>query len=241
MSINIENISFFYNQKQVLKDISFKIPRNELWALLGRSGVGKTTLLHIICGIYRPKEGSVLVENRKAGLGSIRGVVFQDECLLDWLTVEQNVLFPNHRTPLKEHRERGRRILEGVGLINYLSALPNELSTGMRKRLEFARALIVDKEYILADEPFGTVDVATRMNLWELWINLRKEEPRTGILCTHDPEEAIRLCDTIIILKSGDSAAIGNYIKIPETIKAMNIKEQNEYFWQLKKKVIDSF
>lgn len=240
MSISVKNIDFYYDEKQVLKNVTLKIPKNEIWALLGKSGVGKTTLLHIIAGLYKPRKGRISIDSRNEGPGCIRGVVFQEECLLGWLTVEQNLLFPEHRNASNDYKNRAKKILEAVGLGNQRQSLPYELSTGMRKRLEFARALVVDKEYILADEPFGTVDAVTRMSLWKLWLELKNREPRTGILCTHDPEEAIRLCDAVVTLRRENTAKVVNLIEIPDSIKSLDISEENGDLWELKKKVISS-
>lgn len=239
MSILIENITFSYDDTKVLNSINLNIPDGEIWALLGRSGVGKTTLLQIISGLFKPQDGDVTINGEVITPGVIKGIVFQDDSLLGWLTVKRNLIFPKSKIT-QENDNRINSILKEVGLTNCNEKYPHELSAGMKKRLEFARALMVDKKYILVDEPFGTVDAVTRRKLWQLWLQLRRDEPRTGILCTHDPEEAIRLCDVVVTLIDNPIGSIGDIIEIPESVKSLNTNEENEDLWIIKKKIIKS-
>ncbi|MFC1724263.1 ABC transporter ATP-binding protein [candidate division KSB1 bacterium] len=240
MSIKIENITFFYNETEILREISFCIPKGEIWALLGRSGIGKTTLINIISGLFTPKTGKILINNREYGPGCIKGIVFQDESLLGWLTVKQNLLFPDYKKPNKGRELNVKQILESVQLTEACNLLPYQLSAGMKKRLEFARALDADPEYILADEPFGTLDIITRRSLWSLWKNLKRENPRTGILCTHDPDEAIRLSDQIILMKPIDVSDQTLLYKIPDSIKCLDINLENDDLRILRQKIISN-
>ena len=238
VGLRVDGVAFAYGKRQVLSGVSFEVPKGQVWGLLGRSGCGKTTLLHVLSGLYRPSEGAVHVDGRAPGPGSIRGVVFQEECLLGWLDVEGNVLFPAHRVAAPALRERAQRLLGQVGLGEVLREYPHELSTGMRKRLEVARAIIADDEYFLADEPFGTVDYVTRLAMWRMWRDLRRREARTGILCTHDPEEALRLCDAVVALQGNDTASRLQIIPIPPSIADLGLDEDSADLTTLKRRLI---
>jgi len=239
--ISIRNLAFSYAGTPVFTAVNLNIPKGEIWALVGRSGVGKTTLLQVIAGLFQPTCGDVVISGRgKSNLGKIRGIVFQEDCLLGWLTAEENVLFPYHRKCSAEQRSNARRLVDEVGLAGRYSALPKELSTGMRKRLEFARALAADEDYFLADEPFGPLDALTRRELWQLWQQLRAGKRRTGILSTHDPEEAVRLCDAVVALKSQGAPFLGEVIRIPSDLHQASISEQDVRVATLKDKVIQA-
>jgi ABC-type nitrate/sulfonate/bicarbonate transport system ATPase subunit len=239
MSIVIEQLSFAYNSCPILDSISVSIPTGEIWALVGRSGVGKTTLLQILAGLFKPQHGSITIGQRRFHeAGQIKGVVFQEDSLLGWLTVQDNILFPRNRDPNPQLASRAADILENLGLTQYANSLPMTLSAGMRKRVEFGRALMADAHYLLADEPFGTLDALTRRDLWNLWNRLRKTEPRTGILCTHDPEEAIYLCDVILPLIPGPPATLGEIFQVPKHLSAMNFDQRSEELLALKEELV---
>jgi ABC-type nitrate/sulfonate/bicarbonate transport system ATPase subunit len=241
IGISVEEVAFAYGDANILEKVNLTVPRGEVWALVGRSGSGKTTLLQIIAGLFRPLAGRVTVAGRE-GLtaGRIRGVVFQEESLLAWLSVEENMLFPCHRGASEEARAVVAGLLGAVGLEQYRSRAPSELSAGMRKRLEFARALLADSEYMLADEPFGTVDALTRRDLWTLWMQLRERSPRTGILATHDPEEAVRLCDAVVTLKSGRPGCVANLIRVPAAVRALATSADSAELSRLKERILAS-
>jgi ABC-type nitrate/sulfonate/bicarbonate transport system ATPase subunit len=239
--IFLENVGFAYGDSKVLEGITFYVPKGQVWALVGRSGSGKTTLIHIIAGLFRPLTGEVGISGREGmGPGRIRGVVFQEDSLLGWLSVEENVMFPRHRRPTPELRRTAQDMLTAVGLGDSLSRHPFELSAGMQKRLEFARALVGDDEYILADEPFGTVDALTRRDLWRLWFDLRSQRPRTGILATHDPEEAVRLCDAVIVLQRGAPGHVAKVFQIPGGVHQLDVSREGMGLLELKEEIIES-
>lgn len=241
VGIRVEDVAFSYGARAVLESINLRIPKGEIWALVGRSGIGKTTLLNIIAGLFKPSKGTVSILGReRRGVGRIRGIVFQDDCLLGWLSVKDNVLFPRHRAATAAMNEEALDMLKAVGLDTRHSSYPNELSAGMRKRLDLARALVIDRDYILADEPFGTVDALTRRDLWRLWLRLREQAPRTGVLSTHDPEEAVRLCDVVATLRSGPPSRITSLIEIPPHIRKLGITDQSDEIWRLKDQIIES-
>jgi len=199
----------FSNEPQqeilVLDNVNFTIKKGEIIALLGRSGSGKSTLLRIIAGLIEPTAGEVFYQNKKV-TGAAKGIsmVFQSFALMPWLTVLQNVELGLEAlgTPREECRRRALKAIDIVGLDGFESAYPKELSGGMRQRVGFARALVVNPTLLLMDEPFSSLDVLTtdhlRDDLLELW--QEKQTKLDGILLvTHDIEEAIIMADRIIV------------------------------------------
>ncbi len=238
--IQLQNVSFFYGKTEIFKSLSLSIPEGEIWAVVGRSGAGKTTLVHLVAGLFTPMNGEITISGRMSGPGSIRGVVFQEDSLLGWLSIEENMLFPFNKLSDPSRSRAAREMLEAVGLAGKENDSPQTFSSGMRKRVEFARALLADGDYILADEPFGTVDAVTRRDLWRLWLDLHRLEPRTGILCTHDPEEAVRLCDAVVTLSLRQPSTVSQNIKIPESVRQLDVNSESKELWTIKRKVIQS-
>ena len=192
----------------VLGDVSLAVHRGEVLALLGRSGSGKSTLLRIMSGLIRPSQGEV----RSNGL-PLRGanpnlaMVFQSFALLPWLTVQDNVelgLAARH-VPLAERRERALKAIDIVGLDGFENAYPKELSGGMKQRVGFARAFVLEPEVLFMDEPFSALDVLTAENLRgeidDLW-NAGTFPSKSILIVTHNIEEAVYLADRIVILGS---------------------------------------
>ncbi len=186
-----------------LDDINLEFRRGELTSLLGPSGCGKTTLLKIIAGLLEPTRGHVEVAGHPvAGPGPERAFVFQDFALMPWATVLRNAAFglEMQGVPQAERAERARHYISEVGLDGFEGAYPHELSGGMRQRVGLARALAVDAEVLLMDEPFSAVDEQTRRKFQEDLIRLREVENKTFILVTHSIEEAVYLSDRIVLL-----------------------------------------
>ncbi len=186
-----------------LKDINLDFNRGELTSLLGPSGCGKTTLLKIIAGLLAPTEGEVTVNGRPVtGPGPERAFVFQDFALMPWATVLRNAAFGLELQGVakSEREDRARHYIEEVGLAGFEEKYPHELSGGMRQRVGLARALCVDADVLLMDEPFSAVDEQTRRKFQEDLIRLREIEKKTFILVTHSIEEAVYLSDRIILL-----------------------------------------
>jgi NitT/TauT family transport system ATP-binding protein len=192
----------------VLKDVNFRMNEGEVVAILGKSGSGKSTLLRIIAGLIAPSAGHVTYRGQSV-YGPVRGtaMVFQNFALLPWLTVLQNVELGLEALGVgrEERRERALKAIDTIGLDGFESAFPKELSGGMRQRVGFARALVVNPDLLLMDEPFSALDVLTADNLksdlMDLWQN--KKTAIHGILfVTHNIEEAVLLADRIIIFNS---------------------------------------
>jgi NitT/TauT family transport system ATP-binding protein len=190
----------------VLDDINLDVAEGEFVALLGRSGSGKSTLLRCIAGLMAPTEGEVLFRGRPLrGTNRETSMVFQTFALMPWLSVQQNVELglEARGVPIDERTERALRAIDIVGLDGYESAYPKELSGGMRQRVGFARALVVEPAALLMDEPFSALDVLTSENLrgelLELWEGHRFPT-KTIVMVTHNIEEAVLLADRILVL-----------------------------------------
>lgn len=192
----------------VLSDINLKVYEGEIIAILGKSGSGKSTLLRIIAGLINPSAGQINYRGRRVA-GPVRGIsmVFQTFALLPWLTVLQNVELGLEALGIDriERRERAIKAIDMIGLDGFESALPKELSGGMRQRVGFARALVVNPDVLLMDEPFSALDVLTADNLKSDLVDLWQSK-KTGlnsiVFVTHSIEEAIAIADRIIVFNS---------------------------------------
>jgi NitT/TauT family transport system ATP-binding protein len=188
---------------QALDNINVDFPRGELTSLLGPSGCGKTTLLKIIAGLLPATTGEVLVNGRPvSGPGPERAFVFQDFALMPWASVLRNVAFGLElRGVGKAERESvARRYIGQVGLGGFENRYPHELSGGMRQRVGLARALSVNADVLLMDEPFSAVDEQTRRKFQEDLLRLVAQEKKTFIFVTHSIEEAVYVSDRIVLL-----------------------------------------
>jgi NitT/TauT family transport system ATP-binding protein len=211
--IEINNLSKSFKKEGgqdviVLDDIQLCLKSNEIVALLGKSGSGKSTLLRMIAGLLRPSKGCVVYRGQEVNK-PVKGVsmVFQSFALLPWLTVLENVELGLEAQAIsrEEKRERAIQAIDIIGLDGFESALPKELSGGMRQRVGFARALVVHPDVLLMDEPFSALDVLTAENLKSdllaLW-QAQKTNTNAILLVTHNIDEAVMLADRIIILGS---------------------------------------
>ncbi len=188
---------------EALTNVTLAIPPGKLSTLLGPSGCGKTTLLKIIAGLIPPSAGEVWVKGKKVeGPGQERAFVFQDFALLPWANVLRNVAFglELRGVPRERRDEIARRQIAEVGLGGFESSYPNQLSGGMKQRVGLARALAVDADIILMDEPFSSVDEQTRRKFQEELLDLLRHRQKTVIFVTHSIEEAAYLSDQIILL-----------------------------------------
>ena len=191
---------------RALEGVTFDAPEGELTTLIGPSGSGKTTTLKIIAGLLEATAGDVLVQGRPVrGPGRERAFVFQDFALMPWATVLRNVGFGLElRGVPKAKREMvAREYIAKMNLTAFEDAYPHQLSGGMRQRVGLARALAVDADILLMDEPFASVDEQIRRKFQEDLLRLLSEEKKTVVFVTHSIEEAVYVSDQVVILTRG--------------------------------------
>jgi NitT/TauT family transport system ATP-binding protein len=202
--VEVRGVAKVYdNGLEALRDVNLSFPKGQLSTLLGPSGCGKTTLLKIIAGLLPRSGGEVLVKGKPVnGPGPERAFVFQDFALLPWASVLRNVGFGLELRGVArpEREELARKYIAEVGLKGFEDRYPNQLSGGMRQRVGLARALTVDADIILMDEPFSSVDEQTRRKFQEDLLDLLRHHQKTVIFVTHSIEEAAYLSDQIALL-----------------------------------------
>ncbi len=212
--IRIENLHKAFEGKPVLRGIHLEIADGETVAVLGKSGSGKTVLLKHIVGLMKPDQGHVWVDEwdvprlRRRQLYELRrrfGYVFQASALFDSLTVYENLALPlrDRGVPEAEIRRRVLRALERVDLQGAENLYPSEMSGGMQKRASVARALVIEPEYLLYDEPTTGLDPVTADRINDLMIRLKKDLGITAVLVTHDMRSALRVADRLVLLSEG--------------------------------------
>lgn len=236
--LELKNVSKSYgtgaDKVEVLKDINLTIEEGEFIAIVGFTGSGKTTLISLIAGLIEPDEGEILLQGKPInGPGQDRGVVFQNYSLLPWLTVYQNVdlgvkeAFP--KMPSDQRKAHVEKFVEMVSLSHALHKKPAELSGGMRQRVSVARALAMDPQILLLDEPLSALDALTRGTLQIEIERIWNESKKTVLLITNDVDEGILLADRVIALKPGPRATLGEEFPIgfarPRDKAAINADE----------------
>ena len=213
MSIRVEHVTKTFGTFAALSDVTLEVQTGELIALLGPSGSGKTTLLRIIAGLEVPDCGSILFHGEDATARSVQdrrvGFVFQHYALFRHMSVFENVAFGlrvkrrSTRPTKAEIRERVHRLLELVQLDWLADRYPSQLSGGQRQRVALARALAVEPKVLLLDEPFGALDAKVRQELRRWLRRLHGEINVTGVLVTHDQEEALEVADRVVVMNAG--------------------------------------
>jgi NitT/TauT family transport system ATP-binding protein len=207
----------------VLRDIDLSIARGEFVCLIGESGCGKSTLLRMMAGLLTPSEGQVLHDGVPIrGVNPALGFVFQQDAVFPWLTVERNVEYgPKSRGVPKDEREKlVAHWCEAVGLGAFRKAYPKQLSGGMRKRVDLARAYANSPDVLLMDEPFAALDVQTKATMQEAVLKLWESTRKTVVFVTHDLDEAVFLSDTVVVLSSRPGrvhAIVDNPLRRPRT------------------------
>jgi NitT/TauT family transport system ATP-binding protein len=216
----------------ILDHINLRVEDGTILAILGQSGCGKSTLLRIIAGLIAPSRGTVLYRGAPLrGPNAGIAMVFQSFALFPWLTVAENVAFglEAQGVPLKERQERALKAIELIGLDGYENAYPKELSGGMRQRVGFARALVVDPDVLLLDEPFSALDVLTaetlRGDLIDLW-NDKRIPTRAIVFVSHNIQEAVEVADRILVLSSHPGRVRAD---IPVTLPHPRIPESDAF------------
>ncbi len=205
--IAVDNISKSYGAglftKTVVKDCSFRIERNKLTVMIGPSGCGKSTLIRLLAGFEKPTSGSITIDGKPiTGSGKDRLVVFQESALFPWMTTYDNIMYgPRARGEDNQaSRDQAEFLLEKVGLRAFRNKYPPQLSGGMQRRAELARAMINNPEVMILDEPFRGLDAMSKELMWEYYASLFEESRRTNFFITTDIDEAIFLADRLIIM-----------------------------------------
>jgi ABC-type nitrate/sulfonate/bicarbonate transport system ATPase subunit len=206
-SLQVENVGMIFDrdgkQTIVLEDISLEVGKGEFLCLLGPSGCGKSTLLNIMAGFLSPTRGVVKVSGEIVhGPDPRRIFVFQERGVFPWLTVEGNIGFGIAGLPRKEQEQRIRHYIQMVGLEGFERSYPSDLSGGMKQRLEVARALAVNPDMLLLDEPFGALDSITRLTMRRELLRIWEAERKTIIFVTHDIDEAVQLADRVVVMSA---------------------------------------
>ena len=218
--LELRNIKQIFPLKQrevaVLDGINFSVDKDEFIALVGPSGCGKSTLLRIIAGLVKPSSGEVLFKGKTLkGINSNVSIVFQTFGLLPWLDVTENITLglEARGISLKERLRKAFKYIDLVGLEGFEEAYPRELSGGMKQRVGIARALVMEPELLLMDEPFSALDAFTAQNLREeilrLWSS-GKLSLKSILMVTHNIEEAIYMADRVIVLSTHPGRIIGD-------------------------------
>lgn len=229
--LELSHVSKSYGAHCVLQDVNLTIERGEFVAIVGYSGSGKTTLISLIAGLSRPDEGTVKLNDLDiVAPGPDRGIVFQNYSLLPWLTVYENIalavdqVFPNYSAEKK--REHADKFIAMVNLTPARDKKPAQLSGGMRQRVSVARALAMDPQILLLDEPLSALDALTRATLQEEIAQIWERDHKTVVLITNDVDEGLLLADRIIPMTPGPGARLGE--SVPVTIpRPRNRKELN--------------
>jgi len=185
----------------VLEGFELDVAQHEFVTLVGPSGCGKSTLLDLLAGFQRPDRGSIKVAAKPVGRPSPKGILItQKGSVFPWISAWRNLTLVLEGLPEADRTARARHYLELVGLQDFALAFPYQLSGGMLQRLELARALVVKPEVLYMDEPFGSLDALARLRMRQELLRIRREEPQTTVLVTHDVDEAIALADRIFVL-----------------------------------------
>ena len=229
-----------------LRDIHLTIAKGEFVALIGHSGCGKSTLLNLIAGLTTPTNGALLCANKEIkGPGPERAVVFQNHSLLPWLTCFDNIYLAVERVfGAKESKAqlkaRTDAALALVGLTHAGQKRPGEISGGMKQRVGIARALSMEPQVLLMDEPFGALDALTRAKLQDELLEIVARTQSTVVMVTHDVDEAVLLSDKIVMMTNGPAATIGEALTVdlPRPRKRVELAEDPQYV-HYRKAVID--
>ena len=225
-----------WEREMVIENLSLKIRRNQLTAIVGPSGCGKSTVVNLLAGFEKPDSGQILLDGRPVtGPSKDTLVVFQETALMPWLTTYQNVTFgPKLRgdIPRDQLKEAADSIIETVGLKEFRDKYPLQLSGGMQRRAELARALINQPLVMVMDEPFRGLDAMTRQLMQEFYMRLCEQEARTNVFVTSELEEAIILADSLVVL-SNRPATVREVVQIdlprPRNLEMLSSSQAYEY------------
>ncbi|MFP5357429.1 MAG: ABC transporter ATP-binding protein [Gammaproteobacteria bacterium] len=220
-----------------LAGIQLKVGKGEIISLIGHSGCGKSTVLNIVAGLLQASRGGVIVDGREVNSpGPDRAMVFQNHSLLPWLTVYGNVALAvrqvfGHRKTRAEQREWIEHNLELVSMLHARDKRPHEISGGMKQRVGIARALAMQPQILLMDEPFGALDALTRAQLQDALMEIQAQLGNTVLMVTHDVDEAVLLSDRVVMLNVGPGATIGQVLEVdlPRPRNRLALAEHPDY------------
>ncbi|HVP17791.1 MAG TPA: ATP-binding cassette domain-containing protein [Spirochaetia bacterium] len=242
LTIEASGLCFAFKNKLVIDSLSFSVGRDQFVTFLGPSGSGKTTLLNLIAGMYQPGSGTLSVQSQR------NSFVFQNDTLLPWRNALSNVLLPFEvagQPVTPQVREQAVHILDELGLFGSETAAPGELSGGMKKRVELARALVTKPDLLILDEPFSSLDIITREKLNILLRSIHRNTRSAVVMVTHSVEEACFLSDKIYVLsalpaqiinvrelgKNGDSPPDQYLLSVSERDAARDIRQEAKVLW----------
>ena len=200
-TLEIKNLSYSFGDNHILKDINIYVKENEVVAIVGSSGVGKSTLFNLIAGVLKKQSGEIIINGSDDYIGKV-AYMLQKDLLFEHKTIINNVILPLiiAKIDKKVALEEGRKILKQFNLEKYADKYPKQLSGGMRQRVALIRTYMFKRNIFLLDEAFSALDAITKKELHKWYLNLKKEFNLTTLLITHDIEEAIFLSDRIYIL-----------------------------------------
>ena len=212
--LDIKNLSYSFGNNPILKDINIHVNENEMVAIVGSSGVGKSTLFNLIAGVLKKQVGEITINGSEDYIGKV-AYMLQKDLLFEHKTIIDNVILPLiiAKVNKKEALEEGNRILKQFNLDKYANKYPQQLSGGMRQRVALIRTYMFKRKIFLLDEAFSALDAITKKELHKWYLDLKKEFNLTTLLITHDIEEAVFLSDRIYILGNKPGEIIGE-IKI---------------------------
>jgi nitrate/nitrite transport system ATP-binding protein len=203
-----------------VKNVNVRVQKSEFICILGHSGCGKSTVLSIIAGLQQATEGGVVINGRQTTEpGADRAVVFQTPSLLPWLTARDNVLLAVRQKFAKLSASQGRthagKYLDLTGVADSADHLPGELSLGTQQCVSLARALALEPELLLLDEPFSMLDSLTRLDLQDTLLRAWERDRKIVVMVTHDVDEALFLADRIVLMTDGPEAHVGDILTLP--------------------------
>ena len=212
--LDIKNLSYSFGNNPILKDINIHVNKNEMVAIVGSSGVGKSTLFNLIAGVLKKQVGEITINGSNDYIGKV-AYMLQKDLLFEHKTIIDNVILPLiiAKVNKKEALEEGNKILKQFNLDKYANKYPQQLSGGMRQRVALIRTYMFKRKIFLLDEAFSALDAITKKELHKWYLDLKKEFNLTTLLITHDIEEAVFLSDRIYILGNKPGEIIGE-IKI---------------------------
>ena len=212
--LEVKNLSYSFGNSPILKDINIHVSENEMVAIVGSSGVGKSTLFNLIAGVLKKQTGEISINGSDDYIGKV-AYMLQKDLLFEHKTIIDNVILPLiiAKVDKKEALEEGNKILKQFNLDKYANKYPQQLSGGMRQRVALIRTYMFKRNIFLLDEAFSALDAITKKELHKWYLDLKKEFNLTTLLITHDIEEAVFLSDRIYILGNKPGEIIGE-IKI---------------------------